>query len=102
MVPSGSDAEQHHFDVYKERLRGNGCLWQGDKGLDAAAKEFCSVGRPMVVSLVGQLAKLRSRSEDDFDDSIVSSHELMTRLSEAGEAIRNTLFTALVINGWDT
>ena len=51
-----------------------------------------------MVSLVGQLAKLCLGSEEDLDDYIVLSQELMTRLSEAGEAITDTLFNALAIN----
>ena len=52
-----------------------------------------------MVSLVGELAKLRLGSEKDLDYYFVRSQELMTRLSEAGEAITDTLFKALVING---
>ena len=52
-----------------------------------------------MVSLVGQLATLRLGSEDDLDGYIVRSQEPMKRLSEAGEAITDTLFNALAING---
>ena len=52
-----------------------------------------------MVSLVGQLAKLRLGSEEDLDDYFVRSQELMKRLKEAGEAITDTLFNALAING---
>ena len=62
-------------------------------------EKFCSVERPTVVSLVGQLAKLRLGSEEDLDDYFVRSQGLMTRLSETGEAITDTLFNTLVING---
>ena len=71
----------------------------GTKAWRLLQEKFCSVERPTVVSLVGQLAKLRLGSEEDLDDYFVRSQELMTRLSEAGEAITDTLFNALVING---
>ena len=99
MVPPGSGAQQHHFDVHKERLRGNRWLWRWDEGLEAASREVLQFGEPTVVSLVGQLVKLRLGSEEDLDDYFVRSQELMTWLSEAGEAITDTLFNALVING---
>ena len=60
---------------------------------------FNSSERPTVVSLVGQLAKLRLGPTEKLDDYFVRSQELMTRLSDAGERISNTLFNALVING---
>ena len=52
-----------------------------------------------MVSLVGQLAKLRPGSEEDLDNYFVRSQELMTRLSEGGETITDRLFNDLVING---
>ena len=55
--------------------------------------------RQTVVSLVGQLVKLRPGSEEDLDNYFVRSQELITRLSEAVEAITDTLFIALLING---
>ena len=60
-------------------------------------EELCSVERPTVASLVGQLAMLRLGSEEDLEGYFVRSKELMTRLSEAGET--TALFDALVING---
>ena len=43
--------------------------------------------------------KLHLKSEEDLDDYYDRTHELRTRLSEAGEAITDRLFNALVING---
>ncbi|XP_063727131.1 uncharacterized protein LOC134854706 [Symsagittifera roscoffensis] len=71
----------------------------GTKAGKLLQKKFCSVERPTVASLVDQLAKLRLGSEEDLDEYFVRSQELMTRLSEAGEAITDTLFNALAING---
>ena len=52
-----------------------------------------------MVSLVCQIAKLRLGLKEDLDGFLVRSQELRTRLSEAGEAITDTLFIALVIKG---
>ena len=71
----------------------------GTKAWKLLQEKFCSVERPTAVSLVGQLTKLRLGSEEDLDDHFNRSQELMTRLREAGEAIMDTLFNALVING---
>ena len=60
---------------------------------------FNSSERPTVVSLVGQLAKHRLGPTEKLDDYFVRSQQLMTRLSDAGERISDTLFNALVING---
>ena len=60
---------------------------------------FNSSERPTVVSLVGQLAKLRLGPTEKLDDYFVRGQELMTRLSDAGERISDTLFKALVTNG---
>ena len=67
----------------------------GTKARKLLQEKFCSVERPTKVTLLGQLAKLRLESEEDLDDNFVRSQELMTRLSEAGEVITDTLFNAL-------
>ena len=71
----------------------------GKKAWKLFREKFCTVERPTVVSIVGQAAKLCLGSEEDLDDYFVRSQELMTRLSKAGEAITDTLFKPLVING---
>ena len=58
-----------------------------DEGLEAALRETLQcreTGR-------GQ----SSMSEDDLDDYFVCSQELMTQLSEAGEAVTDTFFNGL-------
>ena len=62
-------------------------------------ENFCSIERPALVSLVGQLAKLRLGSERGLNDYFVRLQELMTLLSEAGELITDTLLNALGRNG---
>ena len=71
----------------------------GAKAWKLLQEKYCSAERPTVVSLVGQLAKLKLGSDEKLDDYFVRSQELMTRLCEAGEVISDTLFNALVING---
>ena len=83
----------------EKRCVGTDGYFDGTKAWKLLQEKFCNVERPTVVSLVGQLAKLRLGSEEDLDDYFVRSQELMTRLSEAGEAITDTLFNALMING---
>ena len=97
--PPGSSAQQHHFDVLKNDCVGSDGYSDGTNAWKLLQEQFCSVERPTVVSLVGQLAKLRLGSEEDLDDYFVRRQELMTWLSGAGEAITETLFNALVING---
>ena len=62
-------------------------------------ERFNSFEGPTVVSLVGQLAKLRLGPTEKLDDYFVRSEELMTRLSDAGERVSDTLFNVLVFNG---
>ena len=71
----------------------------GTKARKLLQEKFCKAERPTKVCLVGQLGKLRLGSEEALDDYFVRSQELMTRLSEAGEGITDTLFNALVIKG---
>ena len=99
VVSIGSRAQQHHFDVHKEPIRGKYGYGDGTKAWKLIQEKFCSVEGQTVVSLVSQLAKLRLGSEDDLDDYFIRSQVLMTRLSEAEEAITDTLFKDLVING---
>ena len=87
------------FIYIKNDCVGTDGYGHGTKAWKLLQEKFCSGEKPTVVSLVGQLAKLRLGSEEDLDVYFVSSQELMTRLSEAGEPITDTLFNALMING---
>ena len=62
-------------------------------------ERFNSSERPKVVSLVEQLANLRLCPTEKLDDYFVRKQEPMTKLSDAGERVSDTLFNALVING---
>ena len=84
MVPPGSGAQQHHFDVLKNDYVGTDGYGDGTKAWKLLQEKFSSVDRPTVVSLVGQLAKLRLCSEEYLGDYFFRSQELMTRRSTHG------------------
>ena len=65
-------------------------LWQ---------ERFQSVETPTVVTLVAQLARLQLEDAEDLDSFFIRGQELLTRLQEAWEAVSETLFNALVLNG---
>ena len=77
----------------------------GDDGIGDGAKawkllqeRFQSVEMPTVVTLVAQLARLQLEDSEDLDSFFIRGQELLTRLQEAGEAVSETLFNALVLN----
>ena len=78
----------------------------GDDGIGDGAKawkllqeRFQSVETPTVVTLVAQLARLQPEDAEDLDSFLIRGQELPARLQEAGEAVSETLFNALVLNG---
>ena len=78
----------------------------GDDGIGDGAKagkllqeRFQSVETPTVVTLVAQLARLQLEDSEDLDSFFIRGQELLTRLQEAGEAVSETLFNALFLNG---
>ena len=54
---------------------------------------------PRVVTLVAQLARLQLEDAEDLYSFFIRGQELFTRLQEAGEAVSETIFNALVLNG---
>ena len=62
-------------------------------------ERFQSVETPTVVTLTARLARLQLEDSEDLDCFFVRVQELLTRLQEAGEAVSETLFNALVLNG---
>ena len=52
-----------------------------------------------MVTSVAQLARLQLEDSEDLDSFFIRGQELLTRLQEAGEAVSETLFNALVLNG---
>ena len=78
----------------------------GDDGIGDGAKawmllpeRFQSVETPTVVTFVAQLARLQLEDSEDLDSFFIRGQELLTRLQEAGEAVSETLFNALVLSG---
>ena len=78
----------------------------GDDGIGDEAKtwkllqeRFQSVETRTVVKLLAQLARLQLEDAEDLDGFFIRGQELLTRLQEAGEAVSETLFNALVHNG---
>ena len=78
----------------------------GDDGIGDGAKawkplqeRFQSVETPTVVTLGAQLARLQLNDAEYLDSFFIRGQELLTRLQEAGEAVSEALFNALVLNG---
>ena len=55
---------------------------------------------PTVVALVSQFARMRLKPDEALHEYFIRAQELMTRLSDAGERISETIFMALVLNGF--
>ena len=78
----------------------------GDDGIADGAKawkllqeRFQSVETPTVVTLVAQLARLQLEDAEDLDSFFIRGQELLTRLQKAGEAVSETIFSVMVLNG---
>ena len=88
MVPPGSGAQQHHFDVHKERLRGNIWLWLWDDGLEPDSREVLQCreadggqsirpaceAAPRIRGGSGRLLRYQSRDDDAIEQSWRSNH----------------------------
>ena len=71
----------------------------GAKGWRLLQQRYLNVEKPTVVSLVRQLSRLQLGEEEKLHEYFIRSQELISRLTEAGENMTETLFNALVING---
>ena len=85
-------------------LKRHDCVRDDDIGDGAKAwkllqERFQSVETPKVVTLAAQLARLQLEDSEDLDSFFIRGQELLTRLKEAREAVSETLFNALVLNG---
>ena len=78
---------------------GDDSIGDGAKAWKLLQERFHSVETPMVVTLVIQFARLQLEDAEDLDSVFIRGQDLLTRLQEAGEAVSETLFTALVLNG---
>ena len=78
---------------------GDDDIGDGAKTWKLLQERFQSLEMPTVVTLVAQLARLQLEDSEDLDSFFIRGQELLTRLQEAGEAVSETLFNALVLNG---
>ena len=62
-------------------------------------ERFRSEESPTAVALVSQIARMRLKPDEALHEYFIRAQELMTRLSDAGERISETIFMALVLNG---
>ena len=67
--------------------------------LGSFCKRDFSVWSRRLYDLVAQLARLQLEDADNLNSWFIRGQELLTRLQEAGEAVSETLFNALVLNG---
>ena len=79
--------------------------WVGDDGIRDGAnawkllqERFQIMETPTVLTLVAQLARQQLEDAEDLDSFFIRRQELLVRLQEAGEAVSETLFNALVLN----
>jgi hypothetical protein len=71
----------------------------GAKAWRLLQQRYSNVEKPTVVSLVRQISRLQLNENEKLSEYFIRAQELMSRLTEAGEKISETLFNALVING---
>ena len=78
----------------------------GDDGIGDGAKawkllreRFQSLETPILLTLVAQLARLQLEDAEDLDSFFIRGQEVLKWLQEAREAVSETLFNALVLNG---
>ena len=71
----------------------------GAKAWRLLQQRYSNVEKPTVVSLVRQISRLQLDKNEKLSEYFIRAQELMSRLTEAGENISETLFNALVING---
>ncbi|CAB3992896.1 Hypothetical predicted protein [Paramuricea clavata] len=71
----------------------------GAKAWRLLQQRYSNVEKPNVVSLVRQISRLQLNENEKLSEYFIRAQELMSRLTEAGEKISETLFNALVING---
>ena len=71
----------------------------GAKALRLLQQRYSNVEKPTVVSLVRQISRLQLDENEKLSEYFIRAQELMSRLTEAGENISETLFKSLVIHG---
>ena len=78
---------------------GDDDIGDGAKAWKLLQEGFQIVETPTVLISVTQLARLQLEAAEDLDSFFIRGQELLTRPQEAGEAVSETLFNALVLNG---
>ena len=73
-------------------------MGDGAKAWKLLQERFQSVETLTLVTLVAQLARLQLENAADSVSFLIRGQELLTRLQEAGEAVSEALFNALVLN----
>ena len=71
----------------------------GGKAWQMLNQRYRSIEKPSIVSIMGQLGKLRLSSDESLDDYCIRAQSLYSRLTDAGEQLSGTLFNAMVLNG---
>ena len=71
----------------------------GAKAWRLLQQRYSNVEKPTVVSLVRQISRLQLDENEKLSEYFIRAQELMSRLTEAGEKMSETLFNALVVNG---
>ncbi len=71
----------------------------GAKAWRLLQQRYSNVVKPTVVSLVCQISRLQLDENEKLSEYFIRAQKLMSRLTEAGEKISETLFNALVVNG---
>ena len=71
----------------------------GAKAWRLLQQRYSNVEKPTVVSLVRQISRLQLDKNGKLSEYFIRAQELMSRLTEAGEKISETLLNALVVNG---
>ena len=72
-------------------------LGDGSRAWNLLNERFKSEESPTVVALVSQIATMQLKPDEALHEHFITAQELMTRLSDAGERISETIF--MVLNG---
>ena len=74
-------------------------LSDGTRAWNLLKERFRSEVSPTVVALVSQNTRMRLKPDEALHKYFIRAQELMTRMSNAGERISETIFMAFVLNG---
>ena len=66
-------------------------LGDGTRAWNLLKERFRSEASPTVVALVSQIGRMRLKPDEALQEYFIRAQELMTRLSDAGERISETI-----------